>query len=69
MEKVIYLLWRDPRASRAEFDQRLRDDLAPRLVELGALGVQLNISDEAVSAFTKKAPATDDRTLVVVRCE
>ncbi len=62
MEKVIYLLWRDPRASRAEFDQRLRDDLAPRLVELGALGVQLNISDEAVSAAAPTVSATRPQT-------
>lgn len=58
MEKVIYLLWRDPRVSRGEFDQRLRGEFAPRLLELGALGVQLNVSDEAVSAAAPTLSAT-----------
>ncbi|NMG76495.1 EthD domain-containing protein [Aromatoleum diolicum] len=47
MEKIIYALWRDPRSERAAFIGRLRSELAPRLVELGARGVQLNLSDAA----------------------
>lgn len=58
MEKVIYLLWRDPRSSRAEFGERLRREFAPRLMELGALGLQLNIADEAVSAAAPTVCAT-----------
>lgn len=48
MEKVIYLLWRDPRADAADFGRRLRTELAPSLLELGAHGLQLNIADQTV---------------------
>ncbi|MCK0508143.1 EthD domain-containing protein [Aromatoleum anaerobium] len=48
MEKVIYVLWRDPRVELAEFGERLRRELAPKFVERGALGLQLNIADESV---------------------
>lgn len=50
MEKVVYLLWRDLRTSRAEFGERLRVETAAQLAELGVPGLQLNIADEAVSA-------------------
>lgn len=50
MEKVIYLLWRDAGEngeSGEQFGQRLRGDLAERLLALGARGVQLNVADAA----------------------
>lgn len=46
MEKVVYLLWRDPRVGAAEFDTRLRREIGPRLADAGALGVQLNLTDD-----------------------
>lgn len=46
MEKVVYLLWRDPRVAGAAFGERLRRDVGPRLVDAGALGVQLNLADD-----------------------
>ncbi len=58
MEKVIYLLWRDPRVSLAEFDQRLRSEFAPRVAELDPLGLQLNISDESVRTAAPTVSAT-----------
>lgn len=48
MEKLIYLLWKDDRQSRAEFSQRLHADLAPQLSSTEALGVQINVVDEAI---------------------
>jgi hypothetical protein len=48
MEKVIYSLWRDVRDTRAEFSRRLREEAAPRLLALGARGLQVNVCDDAV---------------------
>lgn len=48
MEKVLYILWRDPRASEDTFARRLRGEVADRLVAAGAHGLQVNLADEAV---------------------
>ncbi|WP_114955088.1 hypothetical protein [Sphingosinicella terrae] len=48
MEKVIYALWRDSRMDREEFSRGLREQVAPRLLALGARGLQINVSDAAV---------------------
>lgn len=48
MEKIIYALWRDPRVDREEFSRLLREQAAPKLLELGARGLQVNVSDDAV---------------------
>lgn len=50
MEKVIYLLWRDPRVTTEKWSSQLRGKLADRLLELGVQGIQVNIADEAVQA-------------------
>lgn len=49
MEKIIYLLWRDPKEDADDFAVRLRTKLADQLLALGARGVQLNVADPAVS--------------------
>lgn len=49
MEKVIYLLWRDPDEDADDFALRLRTKLADRLQALGVRGVQMNLADSAVS--------------------
>ena len=48
MEKIIYALWRDPRDTRAEFSRKLREDAAPKLLALGARGLQVNVVDDVV---------------------
>jgi hypothetical protein len=48
MEKVLYVLWRDPRIDEDAFAQRLRGELADRLVVAGARGLQVNVADAAV---------------------
>jgi hypothetical protein len=48
MEKVVYVLWRDPRTTEHEFARRLRTEVAERLLESGARGLQVNVTDEAV---------------------
>lgn len=48
MQKVIYLLWRDPRQSLAALNGWLRDEAAGKLLSAGARGLTLNLQDEAV---------------------
>lgn len=47
MEKIVHALWRDPREDPAGFCRRVREDVGPLLVERGALGVVVNVADEA----------------------
>ncbi len=49
MEKVIYALWRDVRDTPAEFSRKLREVAAPKLLELGARGLQINVVDDLVA--------------------
>lgn len=49
MEKVLYVVWRNPDDSRADFGSRLRMDVAEALIERGARGVQVNVEDDDVA--------------------
>ncbi|MDP3859463.1 MAG: EthD domain-containing protein [Stagnimonas sp.] len=49
MEKVIYVVWRDPAVDIEEFGARLRKTLAPRLKTLGARGLRINVADHHVA--------------------
>jgi hypothetical protein len=49
MEKVLYSLWRRPQDDSETFGRRLREETAPRLLELGVRGLQLNIRDAAIA--------------------
>lgn len=49
MEKVIYILWRNPSITQEEWCHTVRGAVADELVSLGALGVQVNVCD-AVAA-------------------
>ncbi|TPQ39200.1 EthD domain-containing protein [Cupriavidus pinatubonensis] len=49
MEKVIYVVWRDPSTKPETFAQDLRTKLAQQLLQLGARGVQINVQDEDVA--------------------
>jgi hypothetical protein len=46
LEKVIYLLWRDPRQPLASWCRNVRGPLADNLVALGARSLQINVFDE-----------------------
>ena len=48
MEKVLYAIWRDPRVDPETFSRTLREEAAPRLLALGARGLQINVVDAAV---------------------
>ncbi|QYY33108.1 MULTISPECIES: EthD domain-containing protein [Cupriavidus] len=49
MEKVIYIVWRDPSTKPETFAHDLRTKLAQQLLQLGARGVQINVQDEDVA--------------------
>jgi hypothetical protein len=64
MEKVIYGLWRRAGEDAEAFGRRLREQTAPRLLELGVRGLQLNVRDQQVAgsaAMNREAtrPAMD----------
>ncbi|WP_029923134.1 EthD domain-containing protein [Nevskia soli] len=48
MEKVIYVLWRDPVETPDAYAQRLRLSLAAGLRDAGARGLKINVADTAV---------------------
>lgn len=51
MEKIIYLVWRDPKADLESFAKRLRSDLTTQLRNVKTVrGLQINIADTAVAA-------------------
>jgi hypothetical protein len=50
MEKVLYVLWRDPAIDRETFSKRLRTDIAGRLLDQKVHGLQVNVNDDAVAA-------------------
>ncbi len=50
MEKLIYLLWRDPAESVDDWSARLRGPLAETLLAAGARSLQLNFVDGDVAA-------------------
>lgn len=58
MEKVVFLVWSepDPVAGDRLRDQLLRE-VAPRLLELGARGLTVNVHDSAAAAAPSPAPA------------
>jgi hypothetical protein len=48
MEKIIYLLWREPGATPEAWHRELRERLGPRLAAAGAHGARLNLDDAEV---------------------
>ena len=58
MEKVVFLLWAEPDpAAGDELRDRLLHDVAPRLLELGARGLTVNVHDTAAAEAPSPAPA------------
>ena len=50
MEKLVYLLWRRPEVSAAEFSGRLRGEVVGALHALGAERIRVSVNDEDVAA-------------------
>lgn len=67
MEKVIYALWKPGRLDRAEFNQKLLNDIGPKLGE-HARAVRINIQDETVlSGTSPRAVATQPQMEAMVQ--
>lgn len=56
MEKLMFVLWRPEAMAPTDFAALLRGSLAPALVDLDPLGVQVNVLDEAVQAGAAPVP-------------
>jgi hypothetical protein len=66
VEKIVYLLWRDPAVPVASWSEVLRGAVAADLVAAGAHGVQVNVADEAVAAAMMRMVELDPQMEAVV---
>jgi hypothetical protein len=66
MEKVLYVLWRPDGLDADEWGARLRGDVAARLLDAGALAVQLNVADSAVAAAMLRIEHTTPQMAAVL---
>lgn len=66
MEKVLYVLWRDPTTPLDAWADGLRTDLGPALIAAGAHGVQVNVADDAVAAASAMRIVTTDPQMEAV---
>jgi hypothetical protein len=66
MEKVVYLVWRDPATPVEDWSRDLRERAAPALVDGGARGLQVNVADEAVAAAFLRMAELDPQPEAVV---
>ncbi|HEY9035306.1 MAG TPA: EthD domain-containing protein [Pseudomonadales bacterium] len=72
MEKLAYILWRPEGVAETMFRQRLTGAVTQRLMDAGALGVQINVVDDAVRPADKtrqvnSTPAADAMAFIWVR--
>jgi hypothetical protein len=49
MEKVLYVLWRDPKIDQQSFAQKLKTEIADQLLDAGVHGLQVNVVDADVA--------------------
>jgi hypothetical protein len=66
MEKLVYVLWRPSGDSVEAFADRIRGEVARSLVDLGALGLQVNVADEAVADAMVRMVELDPQMEAVV---
>jgi EthD domain len=66
MEKVIYLVWRDPATPPGDWSAALRGPVTDRLVAADAAGVQVNVADDAVAGAVMRLAALDPQPEAVV---
>jgi hypothetical protein len=60
MEKLVYLFWDRPSRAPESVRAELVDELAPRVLSLGARGVEINVDDEHAQVETMvKVPADE----------
>ena len=66
MEKITYLLWRDPAVPAADWSRHLRHGATDALIDGGSHGVQVNVADEAVAAATLRFRQLDPQMEALV---
>ena len=66
MEKVDYVVWRPPGTTRAAFTEQLLGPVADALLDAGARGLQVNVSDEPVAGGIMKLVHTDPQMEAVL---
>jgi hypothetical protein len=66
MEKLVYVLWRPDGDDAEAFANRLRKDVATALLDLGVLGLQVNVADDAVAAAMVRLVELDPQMEAVV---
>jgi hypothetical protein len=59
MEKLVYLVWERPSRDRADLRRQFLEDLAPRLLALGAAALQVDLDDDDADVTTM-VPVPDD---------
>jgi hypothetical protein len=59
MEKLIYLVWDRPSRSPEAVRAQLLDDIAPRLLDAGARGLQIDVDDDQAQV-PSMVPVPDD---------
>lgn len=59
VEKVVYVLWRDPADAPTQLRERLLGDVAGALHEAGVRGLQVNVADDAVADALIKVTTLD----------
>jgi hypothetical protein len=66
VEKIVYLVWRDATTPVDTWSEALRTDVASRLVDGGAHGVVVNVSDTAVASSIMRVAQLDPQMEAVV---
>ena len=66
MEKLVYVLWRPDGDDVGQFAERLRGEVAGALLDLGVLGLQVNVADDAVAAAMVRLVEIDPQMEAVV---
>jgi hypothetical protein len=66
VEKVVYLVWRDPATPPDDWSAALRGTVTPQLVAAGARGVQVNVADAAVAGALLRLAVLDPPPEAVV---
>jgi hypothetical protein len=66
MEKLVYVLWRDPETDVDQFAANLLGPVAGKLAELGASGIQINVADSLVAEAMLRLSTFDVPVAAVV---
>src|SRR5262249_30342884 len=59
VEKLVYLIWERPSRDPEELRRQMVDDIGPRLVALGARGLEIHVDDRDAQVPTM-VPVPDD---------